>query len=172
MDRGQLLSVPSFFDGSNCAYWKVRMRAFLKSIDERVWTAMSLEWEKASIIVNEEKVVKEPQQWSSSERENAGWNRKHVSKTSFSDSDSESESNSIDHENADTDKVNFVAFKSSIISNEFVDFDNLDETIAEDINEVESLREGYQELYEESIKIKKESVLTLEKFDCIKKRER
>ena len=28
---------PPFFTGSNYTYWKVKMRAFLQSIDERVW---------------------------------------------------------------------------------------------------------------------------------------
>ncbi|GMH31502.1 hypothetical protein Nepgr_033345 [Nepenthes gracilis] len=38
------LSVPPFFDGSNYAYWKVRMRAFLKSLDERVWARTQVGW--------------------------------------------------------------------------------------------------------------------------------
>ena len=35
MDRGQSLIIPSLFDGTNYAYWKVRMRAFLQSLDEK-----------------------------------------------------------------------------------------------------------------------------------------
>ena len=35
MDRGQSLIIPPLFDGINYAYWKVRIRAFLQSLDEK-----------------------------------------------------------------------------------------------------------------------------------------
>ena len=44
MDRGQSLIIPHLFDGTNYAYWKVRMRAFLQSLDEKVWQAMEIGW--------------------------------------------------------------------------------------------------------------------------------
>ena len=61
MDRSQSLNAPPFFDGSNYAFWKVRMRAFLCAIDESVWdfvengyvkpmTAKS-EWDKAALAL-------------------------------------------------------------------------------------------------------------------------
>ena len=61
MDRSQSLNASLFFDGSNYAFWKVRMRAFLCAIDESVWdsvkngyvkpmTAKS-EWDKASFAL-------------------------------------------------------------------------------------------------------------------------
>ena len=37
MNRGQSLIIPPLFYGTNYAYWKVRMRAFLQSLDEKVW---------------------------------------------------------------------------------------------------------------------------------------
>ena len=40
MDRGQSLIIPLLFDGTNYAYQKVRMRAFLQSLDEKVWQAV------------------------------------------------------------------------------------------------------------------------------------
>ena len=46
MDRGQLLIIPPLFDGTNYAYWKVRMRAFLQSLDEKVWQAIEIGWTK------------------------------------------------------------------------------------------------------------------------------
>ena len=46
MDKGQSLIIPPLFDGTNYAYWKVRMRAFLQSLDEKVWQAMELDWTK------------------------------------------------------------------------------------------------------------------------------
>ena len=46
MDRGQSLIIPHLFDDSNYAYWKVRMRVFLQSLDEKVWQAMEIGWTK------------------------------------------------------------------------------------------------------------------------------
>ena len=46
MDRGQSLIIPSLFDDTNYAYWKVRMRAFLQSLDEKVWQAKEIGWVK------------------------------------------------------------------------------------------------------------------------------
>ena len=46
MDRSRSLNVPPFFDGNNYAFWKVRMRAFLCSIDDAVWDAVEMGWTK------------------------------------------------------------------------------------------------------------------------------
>ena len=48
MDRSQSLNAPPYFDGSNYAFWKVRMRAFLCSIDESVWDAVERSEEHTS----------------------------------------------------------------------------------------------------------------------------
>ena len=42
MNRGQLLIIHHLFDGTNYAYWKVRMRAFLQSLDEKVWQVVKI----------------------------------------------------------------------------------------------------------------------------------
>ena len=44
MDWSQSLNAPPYFDGSNYAFWNVRMRAFLCSIDESVWDAVVIGW--------------------------------------------------------------------------------------------------------------------------------
>ena len=44
MDWSQSLNAPPYFDGSNYAFWKVRMRAFLCSIDESIWDAFDIGW--------------------------------------------------------------------------------------------------------------------------------
>ena len=59
MDRGQSLIIPHLFDGTNYAYWKVRIRAFLQSFDEKVWQAVAIgqtkpkeapaDWDEAKI---------------------------------------------------------------------------------------------------------------------------
>ena len=42
MDRGQSLIIPPLFNGTNYAYWKVCMRAFLQSLVEKVWQAVKI----------------------------------------------------------------------------------------------------------------------------------
>ena len=44
MDRSQSLNAPPYFDSSSYAFWKVRMKAFLCSIDETVWDAIDVGW--------------------------------------------------------------------------------------------------------------------------------
>ena len=61
MDRSQSLNAPPFFGGSNYAFWKVHMRAFLYAIDESVWdsvengyvrpTTPKSEWDKAALAL-------------------------------------------------------------------------------------------------------------------------
>ena len=47
MDRGQSLIIPPLFDGTNYAYWKVRIRVFfLQSLDEKVWQVVEIGWTK------------------------------------------------------------------------------------------------------------------------------
>ena len=46
MDRGQSLIIPPLFDSTNYAYWKVRMRAFLQSLDKKVWQDIKIGWTK------------------------------------------------------------------------------------------------------------------------------
>ena len=53
MEQGYSLVIPPHFGGNNYDYWKVRMKAFLKSIDERVWNFVEYGWEKATTPVSE-----------------------------------------------------------------------------------------------------------------------
>ena len=46
MDRSQSLNAQPYFDGSNYAFWNVRMRAFLCSIDAVVWDVVEIGWTK------------------------------------------------------------------------------------------------------------------------------
>ena len=46
MDKGQSLIIPLLFGGTNYAYWKVHMRAFLQSLDKKVWQAIEIGWTK------------------------------------------------------------------------------------------------------------------------------
>ena len=44
MDRFQSLNVRPYFDDSNYAFWKVRMRAVLFFIEESIWDAVEIGW--------------------------------------------------------------------------------------------------------------------------------
>ena len=46
MDRGQFLIISPLFNGTNYAYQKVRIRAFLQSLNEKVWQAVKIGWTK------------------------------------------------------------------------------------------------------------------------------
>ena len=46
MEHGHSLVISPHFDRKNYAYWKVIMKAFLKSIDERVWNSIEYGWKK------------------------------------------------------------------------------------------------------------------------------
>ena len=67
MEHGHSLVIPPHFDGNNYAYWKVRMKAFLKSIDERVWNSVEYGWEKPTTPVSK---------WQTSQKEVAAFNSK------------------------------------------------------------------------------------------------
>ena len=67
MEHGHSLVIPPHFDGNNYAYWKVRMKAFLKSIDERVWNSVEYGWEKPTTPISE---------WQTSQKEASTFNSK------------------------------------------------------------------------------------------------
>ena len=69
MEHSHSLVIPSYFDGNNYAYWKVKMKAFLKSIDERVWNSVEYGWEKSTTPVSE---------WQTSQKEVAAFNSKAI----------------------------------------------------------------------------------------------
>ena len=50
IDRSQSLNAPPYFDGSNYAFWKVKMRAFLCSINETVWDAADDGWTRLEAV--------------------------------------------------------------------------------------------------------------------------
>ena len=58
MGRGQSLIIPPLFDGTNYAYWKVRMRAFLQSLDEKVWQAVEIGWTKPTEVPTDQDEAK------------------------------------------------------------------------------------------------------------------
>ena len=67
MEHRHSLVIPLHFDGNNYAYWTVRMKVFLKSIDERVWNSIEYGWEMPTTPISE---------WQTSQKEAAAFNSK------------------------------------------------------------------------------------------------
>ena len=67
MEHSHSLVISPHFDENNYSYWKVRMKTFLKSIDERVWNSIEYGWEKPNTPVSE---------WSTSPKEATAFNSK------------------------------------------------------------------------------------------------
>ena len=67
MEHDHSLVIPPHFDGNNYVYWKVMMKSFMKSMDERVWNSVEYGWEKPTAPVSE---------WSTSQKEAAVFNSK------------------------------------------------------------------------------------------------
>ena len=67
MEHDHSLVIPPHFNGNNYIYRKVRMKAFLKSIDERVWNSIEYGWEKPSTLISE---------WSTAQKEATAFNCK------------------------------------------------------------------------------------------------
>lgn len=74
----QSLSVPPFFDGSNYAYWKVRMCAFLKSLDEHVWISVQNGWKPSSTTVSGTINLTDISLWTKDELAACNWNSKGI----------------------------------------------------------------------------------------------
>ncbi|XP_035541467.1 uncharacterized protein LOC118344558 [Juglans regia] len=76
MDKSQSLTSPPYFDGNNYAYWKVRMKAFLKSVDERVWVSITKGWREPVVIIEGVQTSKSVDNYSRDEISECGWNNK------------------------------------------------------------------------------------------------
>ena len=69
---------PPVLDGKNYVYWKVRVKAYIKSIDERVWRSILTGWTPPVTTNVETRVetVKPEQNWSTEEDRLANYNFK------------------------------------------------------------------------------------------------
>ena len=74
MEHGHSLVIPLHFDGNNYTYWKVTMKAFLKSIDERVWNSVEYGWN--SVEYGWEKPTTPVSEWLTFQKEAAAFNSK------------------------------------------------------------------------------------------------
>ena len=66
--EGGSTSHPPLLDGTHYGYWKVRMCAFIKSIDEKAWRLMAQGWKPSTKIDIEENIVpKSESKWTHEE---------------------------------------------------------------------------------------------------------
>ncbi|KAB1225200.1 hypothetical protein CJ030_MR1G016586 [Morella rubra] len=91
--------------------------------------------------------------------------RKPAMNASLSDYDSNISSSS--KETSSNEKVNYLAFSSSVVSTKNFDLEG-DDTLESDSDDLDSLRIAYNELYEESLKLKKNHGLISKEFSMIK----
>ena len=78
MAEGGNINRPPLFDGTNYAYWKVRMRAFLIAIDERVWQAVEFGWKHPTEVVENVTGPKPRTKWTKDENELSSFNGKGI----------------------------------------------------------------------------------------------
>ena len=69
---------PPLLDGTIYPYWKAKMRAFLKSIDERIWQAIINVWNPPIIITGKKTISKDISEWNRTDYKNCGCNNKEI----------------------------------------------------------------------------------------------
>ena len=76
--EGSSTSRPPLLDRTNYPYWKARMRAFLKSIDERVWQTVVSGWTPPTVMTGDLTIPKPISAWDRVDYDNCGWNSKAI----------------------------------------------------------------------------------------------
>ncbi|CAM8965341.1 unnamed protein product [Rhodiola kirilowii] len=61
LKKGQSTNRPPLLEGPNYAYWKSKMKAFLKSLDERAWRAVMIGWTEPMMANPEGAVMPKPE---------------------------------------------------------------------------------------------------------------
>ena len=67
MEHYHSIVIPPHFNGNNYTYWKARMKAFSKSIDERVWLSVENGWKRPTTAISE---------WTTAQKEAISFNSK------------------------------------------------------------------------------------------------
>ena len=77
LKEGGSVERPPLYDGTNYAYWRVRMRAFISNLNEKAWKSVFARWSPLTKMDDEGKIVPKPQlEWSSKEGKLENNNRK------------------------------------------------------------------------------------------------
>ena len=65
-------------DGTNYAYWKIRMIAFLRAIDYQVWDIIMDGYSDPTVVVDRQTKLKSKAQWTTIEKTNSNCNNKGI----------------------------------------------------------------------------------------------
>ena len=68
----------------NYSYWKVRVKASIKSIDEKAWSAILTRWSPPIVTINEVTTIKSEETWTKAENNLANINFKALNAIFFS----------------------------------------------------------------------------------------
>ena len=58
---------PPLLDEKNYTYWKVKVKAYIKAIDERSWRSVVIGWAPPTMTTDEVTTVKSKETWSKEE---------------------------------------------------------------------------------------------------------
>jgi len=72
--EGASINIPPMFGGVNYAFWKIRMKIFMESIDMGIWNAVVNGPFVPMHVIKEETVKKPWSDWSESEKKKAQFN--------------------------------------------------------------------------------------------------
>ncbi|CAM8997351.1 unnamed protein product [Rhodiola kirilowii] len=66
--EGQNITRPPLLEGNNYGYWRVRMKAFLKSQDESVWEAVENGWTPPVVTKDDEVILLTKDKWTEAQK--------------------------------------------------------------------------------------------------------
>ena len=74
---GTSTTKPPLLNGSNYPYWKVRLTAFLQSIDVDVQNCVKFGYTKPTVVIDGGKTIEKPMpQWTKEDKQAFNWNSK------------------------------------------------------------------------------------------------
>ena len=76
--EGKSTNKPPLLDGTNYAYWIVRMSAFLKAIDDHVWDTVEEGYADPTVVVDGQIVKKPRAQWTADEKTKSNYNNQAI----------------------------------------------------------------------------------------------
>ena len=76
MESSIAVARPPLLDDKNYAYWKIRVKVYIKAIDERSWKSVVTSWTNPTVTTDEATIVKFEETWTKGENSLATTNFK------------------------------------------------------------------------------------------------
>ena len=67
MESSVATTRPPLLDDKNYAYWKIRVKAYIKAIDERSWKSVVIGWTPPTVTTDEVTTIKFNETWTKEE---------------------------------------------------------------------------------------------------------